>query len=188
MVLDPFSALGLASNVVQFVDFGTKLFSGAAELYHSVDGTLAVNAVLETITEDLSSLSAELGNASFYRTQDVSADVENLIRLALSCKDLADKVLLVLTGLKVPKGHRKWVLTGLKVPKGHRKWKSIRHALASAWREKDIRAYMEQLDKFRSQMTVHLVAILRLVSPRKYSIPFQKLTLLATSSQVFFKP
>lgn len=155
MVLDPFSALGLASNVVQFVDFGTKLFAGAAELYHSVDGTLAVNAQLETITKDLSSMSAELGTANFYGTQPVSADVKNLMELALSCKQLADEVLMVLTKLKVPKGHRKW--------------KSIRQALVGAWKEKEIRAYMGKLDRFRSQMTAHLIAILRLIFPQTYS-------------------
>ena len=154
MVLDPFSALGLASNVVQFVDFGTKLFAGAAELYHSVDGTLAVNAQLETITKDLSSMSAELGTANHYGTQPVSADVKNLMELALSCKQLADEVLVVLTKLKVPNGHGRW--------------KSIRQALAGAWKEKEIRAYVERLDRFRSQMTAHLIAILGLIFPQTY--------------------
>ena len=151
MVLDPFSALGLAGNVVQFVDFGTKLFSEAAELYRSVDGTLQVNAQLEAITEDLSSISNELGNASSYEGQPLSADVKNLMNLALSCKDLADELLLVLTKLKVSSNHKKW--------------KSIRQAFASAWRGREVEAYMGKLDRFRSQMTVHLVAILRLVLP-----------------------
>ena len=171
MVLDPFSALGLAGNVVQFVDFGTKLFSEAAELYHSVDGTLQVNAQLEAITEDLSILSAELGSASFYEAQPLSADVKNLMNLALSCEELADELLLVLTKLKVSSDHKKW--------------KCLRQAFASAWKGKKIKAYMAKLDRFRSQMTVHLVAILRSVFSQSCPVWYLKLMLLATSSQVF---
>ena len=171
MVLDPFSALGLAGNVVQFVDFGTKLFAGAAELYRSVDGTLQVNAQLEAITQDLSSMSAELGNASFYGAQPISADVKHLMDLVLSCKGLADELLLVLTRLKVSNGHKKW--------------KSISQAFASAWKGKEIEAYVGKLDKFRSQMTAHLVAILRLMFPQNYLIRCSELISLVTNNQMF---
>ena len=171
MVLDPFSALGLANNVVQFVDFGSKLFSGAAELYRSVDGALAVNAELEIIFEDLSNMSSELGTASFYEMQDMSADVKNLIKLARSCKKLADELLSTLGKLKVPHGRRKW--------------NSVRQALASAWREKEIRAYTERLINFRSQMTIHLFAVLRLISPHNHHLRISRLTLIATKTQAF---
>lgn len=36
MVLDPFSTLGLAGNIIQFVDFTLKLVSDAREIQGSV--------------------------------------------------------------------------------------------------------------------------------------------------------
>lgn len=38
MVLDPFSALSLASSIVQFVDFSSKLFSASFKIGSSATG------------------------------------------------------------------------------------------------------------------------------------------------------
>lgn len=51
---DPLSALGVASAIVQMVDFGAKLFSKSAKLYKSADGSLPTNVELSSIVEDLS--------------------------------------------------------------------------------------------------------------------------------------
>jgi hypothetical protein len=58
--MDPLSALSLAGNIVQFVDFGLKLLSGAVELYKSPSGTLAAHHELELVTTDLSALVIKL--------------------------------------------------------------------------------------------------------------------------------
>jgi hypothetical protein len=57
-MLDPFTALSLASSVVQFVDYGTKLLNESAELYHT--GTLLRHEDFETITKDLIEVNALL--------------------------------------------------------------------------------------------------------------------------------
>ncbi|MCJ1293593.1 hypothetical protein MMC34_005148 [Xylographa carneopallida] len=59
-MLDPFAALSLASSVVQFPDFGGKLFKEGSELYHSVNGALSVNVELEKITVDLREVTRKL--------------------------------------------------------------------------------------------------------------------------------
>ena len=38
MVLDPLTAIGLAGNIVQFVDFSSKIVGKANKIYESVDG------------------------------------------------------------------------------------------------------------------------------------------------------
>ena len=58
--MDPFSALGLASNVVQFMEFGTKLISASLELYNSKDGTSSPNSELGIITKDLTGICSGL--------------------------------------------------------------------------------------------------------------------------------
>lgn len=149
MVLDPFSALGLASNVVQFVDFGRKLVSGAVELYQATDGTSTANAELELIIQDLGEISAGLEPGSLHQASGFTKDELKLQELAVSCKQLANEFLSLLESLKVQGPHKRW--------------KSALQASRSAWKEKQIRSYMRRLDEFRSQLTVRLVAILRSV-------------------------
>ncbi len=55
-MLDPLTALSIASSIVQFVDYGSKLLSKSYELYESADGTTIGNAELEVIAKDLQDL------------------------------------------------------------------------------------------------------------------------------------
>lgn len=59
--LDPFTALGLAGNLVQFVDFLYKLLSESKSLYASSIGASAENIILETVAKDLNLLTDKLG-------------------------------------------------------------------------------------------------------------------------------
>ena len=45
--MDPITALGIAGNVVQFIDFGLKAVSKAREIHSSSTGALRVNVDLE---------------------------------------------------------------------------------------------------------------------------------------------
>lgn len=51
--MDPLTALGLASNIVQFVDFASKLISQSHEIYQSADGALEDNVALEHVAKNL---------------------------------------------------------------------------------------------------------------------------------------
>jgi hypothetical protein len=55
-MLDPLTALSLASSVIQFVDFGIKLFRSGRELYGSSNGSSVGNQDLDTIAKDLKGL------------------------------------------------------------------------------------------------------------------------------------
>lgn len=143
MLLDPFS------NVVQFVGFDTKYFAGAAELYHSVDGTLTGSARLETITKGLCKLSAELRAANFHGTKPVTADVKNLTALALPCQRLADEM--------------------ERLPVGTENGRVFVKHLPVPGNCSNGRASMERLDIIRSQMTGHLVAIPNSMFAQTYS-------------------
>jgi len=149
-MLDPFSALGLAGNIVQFVDFSAKLVSGGVELYRSADGALPKNAELKATVTDLSSITRKLQTHDQGSPQHpYSKDETALVNLSAQCKILGDKLVEVLEDLTVSGSHKKW--------------KSVRQALRSVWKETEIQDMQKRLDSFRSQITLRLIAILRFV-------------------------
>ena len=74
MVLDPFSALGLAGNIVPFVAFGSKLLSTATEIHQSIEGALPINNELEIIARDISNVISRLDDASSCQKQALTAE------------------------------------------------------------------------------------------------------------------
>jgi hypothetical protein len=55
-IMDPLTALSVAGSVIQFADFGMKLFADGRELYKSTRGILAAHEELELVTVDLRAL------------------------------------------------------------------------------------------------------------------------------------
>jgi hypothetical protein len=51
-------SLSLAGNVIQFVDFATKLFIKGREIYNPAEGLSVCDQELEMITKDLRDVSA----------------------------------------------------------------------------------------------------------------------------------
>lgn len=70
MVLDPLTALGLVTSVVQFVHFGTKLISKGMEIYKSTEGVLSDHAEQAAISSRLAGLTRRL-SASFKKSSIV---------------------------------------------------------------------------------------------------------------------
>ncbi len=60
VAIDPIIVLGIASNDVQFVDFGIKIVSKGREVYKSADGKLAENVDLEAVTRVFVLINAKL--------------------------------------------------------------------------------------------------------------------------------
>jgi hypothetical protein len=52
-MLDPWTALTLAGNIVQFVDFGTKVIVEGRSLYKSTTGLSSVNQELEFVADEV---------------------------------------------------------------------------------------------------------------------------------------
>jgi len=155
--MDPFSALGLAGNIVQFVDFSSKLISAGVEIYKSTDGISQRNMELIEVFEDLNSITEALNEGSTNKNKrGYSKDEIALMDIALKCKVLADKLLETLRSLAVKRPGKKW--------------QTVRQALRSMWKEKDIQDMQTRLNDLRSQLTLRLVAILR-YCPRIHTTP-----------------
>lgn len=147
MVLDPFTALGVACCVVQFVDFGTKLISKGKEFYQSADGVLADHAEQAAISSRLTELSKGLLLNSIPSSKKSSPAEEALQEVVLDCMQFANDFTDAIDELRV---------TG-----NHRKWKSFRQALKSVWKKEGIEERLVKLDRLRQQVIIHLLVVMK---------------------------
>ena len=141
--MDPFTAIGLAAAVCQFVDFGTKLIKGGCEIYYSTTGTTEENASLETIISELSIWSTKLScSGSAARSE------ERAIRsLAGECQKLSRKILEF-----IEKGRPKNQKSRIQV---------VFAVLRGKWHDRDKRQLLETLEYCRSQLSIQLAALER---------------------------
>ena len=151
-MLDPLTALGVAGNIIQFVDFSIKLASDGVELYRK--GALANNSELEQATRDLTYLTGKLASEhqvsqsqSGFVTKLPSKNEVALKELAGSCKELGDEIISVLAELKAKKSQN-----GIE---------SFRKAIKNAKRKEKLRKMKERLKTLQDQLTFHLLAVLK---------------------------
>jgi hypothetical protein len=58
--MDHLTALSVAGNIIQFVDFSCKLISSSYKLYESASGVLVENLELEAIAESVLELNIKV--------------------------------------------------------------------------------------------------------------------------------
>ena len=140
-MLDPVAALGLAGNIVQFVDFSCKILRDTKSLYESSTGVSADNNLLEAISRDLMNL-----NNALTAPSAIGAIPESTRNLASRCKDIAAELLSTLERLKVSGSHRKW--------------KSLVQALRSVWNKDQIESLVRRMESLRNEIQHHLQLML----------------------------
>jgi len=97
--MDPFTAIGLASSIVQFVDYGTRLLCDAREIYTSVSGSTDENKSIETVTAEMKALSAKL---SLPPASAQTEDEKALRRIATECESVSSEILSLLAKIRSP--------------------------------------------------------------------------------------
>jgi hypothetical protein len=147
--MDPFTAIGLVSAIVQFVDFGIKLVSKAHEIYESADGVLEENIEIEAISHSLQNVTVKLniptqpqGSGSTALTQ-VDRDI---IDLANKSKAVADELSKVMGKLQVSKKS---------------KMKSLGMAVKSVWKKSEIVDLEGRLVKIRDELSFDVTISIR---------------------------
>jgi N-terminal domain on NACHT_NTPase and P-loop NTPases len=149
MVLEVFTAIGLAASIVQFVDYGTRLFSKSKEIYHSATGASSENVDLQIICTTLGELSEDLASASptyLSLSPSYSKDEKALVTLAHECNKAASELLSILDKLQNRKGHTKFT--------------SFRQALLVMWNENRIAEISKKMNRFRDQVALCLTKIM----------------------------
>ncbi|MCJ1412958.1 hypothetical protein MMC19_007059 [Ptychographa xylographoides] len=146
-MLDPFTAIGLASAILQFVDFGSRVVTGCHEIYNSEKGTLQENAEIEHIAKDVSRLNGRILSSRSGPSSDSPAqDDKVLIELVQMCDEIASDLLIVLGSLKIEGS-------------SSRKWTSLRKAVAShtPWNKSKIQDLGQRLHRVQKQIAQHLL-------------------------------
>ncbi|KAF2263129.1 hypothetical protein CC78DRAFT_497371 [Lojkania enalia] len=145
--MEPLSALAVATSVVQFVDFAGKLLSGSTRLYKSADGRFEDHADLHTITQTLSKLSGDLQRPPKYDSP--SQHIQELRDLCRDASLVAEELIEKLNSIK------------LQSDKSRTRWRSGLQALRSLLVQERIDNLQERVNRFRQQLTLSLVVILR---------------------------
>ncbi|KAG7008308.1 hypothetical protein G7Y79_00006g019280 [Physcia stellaris] len=90
-MLDPITSIGLAGNIVQFIDFSWGLLRETKDLYNSSEGTTADIDVLESISNNIIDFDDTLIAPSA-----AGAIPQQMRELASQCKEIAQELLLIL--------------------------------------------------------------------------------------------
>ncbi|KAE9381924.1 hypothetical protein N431DRAFT_539452 [Stipitochalara longipes BDJ] len=149
-MLDPMTALSLAGNIVQFVDFSTKLIVKGHELYTSCDGASVGNAELEVIAKDLQELNERLKPSQTEQagtTRLTDSDIA-LCKLSEQCSRVAGELISALEKLKVQ-------------GTANRRWKSFRQALKWLMKKEEVEAIAQRLQTFRNELDLHILVSMR---------------------------
>ncbi|CZR58688.1 uncharacterized protein PAC_08580 [Phialocephala subalpina] len=146
--MDPLTALSVAGTIIQFVDFGSKLFDHSVQLYKSSQGSLKANEELELVTGDLQCVVTKLrGSFSTVPTENVSSfsitDDEhrrNFLTICDEATEIAHELLLRLNGLKAEDGN-------------NRAWKSLKAAVKAAWSKDEIKSLRQRLSLLKESLS-----------------------------------
>lgn len=148
--MEAFAALGLASNIIQFVDFSCKLFSTSQEIYSSASGASSRVTDASAIAGTLHELSGRLlarpqgtiGAASPTGTGDAV-----LFQLATNCRNAAVEIISLLDTIRAHSPHSKWG--------------SFKAALSTVWKDDQIKALEKKLEDYRRQIIMTLEVMQR---------------------------
>ncbi|KAI1770162.1 hypothetical protein F4818DRAFT_276901 [Hypoxylon cercidicola] len=96
--MEALAAIGLASNLLQFVDVGYKVVSTAKEMYGTGSEASRANENIELITKELKRLSMKLNGHG--PTSQATEDEQALSKLTRECQKWSDETLALLEYLK----------------------------------------------------------------------------------------
>ena len=154
-MLDPLTATSLASAVVQFVDFSSKVLKKTVEIYNdesTLDKTRAdLDAAL--VTRNLILVTKQLKQTDQIVPAQ-TADEAALLELRDSCERLGNEL------IDIFKSISKKVQTG-RGKKVKEVWQSLRIAIRHVWNEKKIDEMKSGLESMRGQLNYHISAEIR---------------------------
>jgi len=153
---DPLTFISLAANVLQFIEFGCKLFSLTSEIYAT--GSSSEHKNLESIANNLRELSEGIKVSERLEEPDDVPATKRLLQHAQDCHSIAAQLSDALQSLN--SGGR-----------SRRKWKSFVHALKLVWKDNGkIKTMQRELENLRAELSLSILATIR------YTIQISSLT------------
>ena len=139
--MDPLSAVGLASNILQFVEFSVKLVGKGVEIYSSADGAPVQHADIRSSLYSLRELAAP-----FRRRKSLSLsrdpDEMRIVQTAVACNEISHDLEDALDDL---------------VATPHSMTSSVRKALQSVWGQGKIDAMVGRLEGYKSDLQLMMI-------------------------------
>ncbi|KLO81697.1 small s protein [Fusarium fujikuroi] len=139
--MDPLSSVGLASNILQFVEFSVKLVSKGVEIYSSTDGAPLQHADLRASLDNLRELAAPFRQRKNLRLSR-DPDEIRIVQTAIACNEIAHDLEDALDGL---------------VATPHSMTSSVLKALQSVWEQGKIDYMVGRLEGYRSDLQLMMI-------------------------------
>jgi hypothetical protein len=149
MVLDPVTAVGLAGNIVQFIELSGNVISKSHEIYKSSSGAVRDIIELERLTQAVIALDSQIcGTIRPPGTLSaLTKEQQQLEDVRAHCMDIASELMKALKELKISDAPKKW--------------KSFRKALRTVWEKKKIESIEMRLAACKNQLTMHAIIDMR---------------------------
>jgi len=164
------AAFSLAANIVQFIDFGSRVTGNFRKFYKAASDTDEDTPDVDIINYDLQNVLKEL------RSSPAPASKTGLAQLAQECQKAAARLENVLPPMIIAqkrheenekrheeneKRQRENNKGFVRPEKGFGKRAALREAFKLAWNEDQIQSLKGKVDQFRSQLILHILTSLR---------------------------
>ncbi|KAI1881711.1 hypothetical protein JX265_000537 [Neoarthrinium moseri] len=140
--MDPISAIGVASSILTFVEFSSKLINGIYEVAGSADGTTEENVHIATVIQDLENVT----DAIEVDFKGSSKHEKELVKLANKCAAMSRDL--------------QKILKSIKVKHGNASWQTIKAAWKSVTRKDKIQSLEKRISMYRSELILRLQVLL----------------------------
>jgi N-terminal domain on NACHT_NTPase and P-loop NTPases len=150
-MLDPLTAASLASSIVQFVDYGTKIVINTKEIYESASGATDTNERLDTTIDSMMGLYKKLSAENPSHQGDAE---RALCHIAKECHSLSKDISAILQKIK-PKKANSIVSSYMAAGK-------------AMWYSKEIAELKARLDSCQSQLSMPLSVLTRFLFRRVF--------------------
>jgi hypothetical protein len=157
-ILDPTTALSLAGNILQFVDFSRTVLQDAFQLYNSSKSTTTVREELKMVVGDLFKLTAKLRvpeNKGDVKDSNSTAESENeLEALCASCVEIGKELI---THLEAPALYSDRLIMGVEATRIiTRGWGSLWAAVQFAFTSDEMEALKRRLSAIREAIELRI--------------------------------
>jgi ankyrin repeat protein len=152
-MLDPLTALGLAGNLIQVIQFSYDIVSEGNKIYEDAGDVLGQNKTAEEVATDLSELTQNLKakqeewRVAHGRTA-LEPDETRLRNLCDRCIEVAYELQIQLNKLKAKDGRGK-------------RLRSYKQALVSVWRKDAIEEIAERLKRYQQELDTRVLLGIR---------------------------
>ena len=159
--MKPIPAVGLASSIIQIVDFAVKTLSKEHKIYQPTDGEAVENhAVLQDIANNLNRLSLNINQNDLKRLNSdpkrpkLSEAAELLLKFSDETQELTKALIDAILQAQARGSF------------SDPKWQTAREALLTVWKKKEITGLKKKLKNVRREVDIALMIALRWVLSR----------------------